>query len=76
MRLDLPAREDVRADRVERVDVDDERQLLDQRAVAAGDLVRGQVVVIALAESDGAADTITESVTWGARLPRTGYRTR
>ena len=34
-RLDLGAREDVRAHRVERVDVDDERKLLDQRAVAA-----------------------------------------
>ncbi len=51
-RLDLAAREDVRADRVERVDVDDERELLDQRAIAADDLVCGQVVVIVLAERD------------------------
>ena len=47
--LDLWAREDVGADRVECVDVDDERELLDQRAIAAADLPRGQVVV-ALAE--------------------------
>ena len=36
--LDLRAREDVRADRVERVDVHDERQVLDQGAVATLDL--------------------------------------
>ena len=36
--FDLPAREDVRARRVERVDVDDERQLLDERAVAPVEL--------------------------------------
>jgi hypothetical protein len=43
--LDLRTREDVGADRVECVDVDDQRQLLDQRAIAAADLPRGQVVV-------------------------------
>jgi len=47
--LDLGAREDVGADRVECIDVDDEGELLDQRAVAAADLPGGQVVV-ALAE--------------------------
>src|SRR6476646_7666898 len=48
-RLDLWAREDVGADRVECIDVDDERELLDQGAIAAADLPRGQIVV-ALAE--------------------------
>ena len=36
--FDLAAREDVRARRIERVDVDDERQLLDERAVATVEL--------------------------------------
>src|SRR5207247_2609323 len=36
--LDLPAREDVRADRVEGVDVDDEGKLLDKRAISPVDL--------------------------------------
>ena len=38
-RLDLTAGEDVRALRVERVDVDDQGQLLDERAVAPHDVV-------------------------------------
>jgi hypothetical protein len=45
-RLDLTAREYVRADLVECVDVDDERELLDERAVAAADLLRRQTRVV------------------------------
>src|SRR3954471_8264696 len=74
-RLDLRAREDVGAARVERVDVDDERELLDQRAIAAADLPRGQVV-LALAERKRRRrhnHGIGHMRGW--RLPRTGYRT-
>src|SRR5436190_2802521 len=72
--FDLWAREDVGADRVECVDVDDERELLDQRAIAAADLPRGQVV--ALAERKRRRrhhHGIGHMRGW--RLPRTGYRT-
>src|SRR6059058_5862384 len=44
-RLDLRAGEDVRADRIELVEVDDERELFDQRAVAPRDLGRGEFVI-------------------------------
>ena len=72
-RLDLAAREDVRADRVQLVDVDDERELLDQGAIAAADLVRGQVFVVVLAKRDRRRrheHRIGDFA--GARLPRTG----
>ena len=75
-RLDLAAREDVRADRVELVDVDDERELLDQRAIAADDLVRGQVVTIVLTERDRRRrHNQGIGQVGGRRLPRTAYRT-
>ena len=74
-RLDLAAREDVRADRVELVEVDDERKLLDQRAIAAADLVRGQVLVVVLAERNRRRRHRKEiGQVGGLRLPRTGYR--
>ena len=72
-RLDLAAGEDVRADRVQLVEVDDERKLLDQRAIAAADLVRGQVLVVMLAERDRCRRHRKEiGQVGGLRLPRTG----
>src|SRR5262249_38323075 len=49
-RLELGAREDVRAELVERVDIENEGQLLDERAVAPRDLLRGGLVVLVLAK--------------------------
>jgi hypothetical protein len=74
-RLDLAAREDVRADRVELVEVDDERELLDQRAVAAIDLVRGQAVVALAKRKRRRRHSHGIGHLEGRRLPRTGYRT-
>ena len=74
-RLDLPAREDVRADRVDLVEIHDERELLDQRAVAPADLVGGQVVAALRAERKRNRrhhHGIGQMRGW--RLPRTGYR--
>src|SRR4029077_20971791 len=76
-RLDLRAREDVRADGVQRVDVDDERELLDQRAIAPRDLLRGEVVVAVLAQDGRCRGHLHGIGLFGGwRLPRTGYRGR
>ena len=63
-RLDLPAREDVRADRIDLVEIDDERELLDQRAITPEDLVRGQVVVAARAKRERHRRHSTKSATF------------
>ena len=76
-RLDLAACEDVRADRVELVEVDDERQLLDQRAIAAADLVRGQRRRRHARGKEAEPQTQTGNRSgWRLRLPRTGYERR
>ena len=73
-RLDLPARKDVRADLIERVDIDHERQLLDQGPVTASDVVQRRRVV-APEINRHRRHSLGIGLFGGSGLPRTGYRT-
>ena len=71
-RLDLPAREDVGADRVDLVEIDDEGELLDQRAVAPDGLVRRQVVVARAERKRGRRHTSRNRSPWRRAPPPDG----